>query len=486
MSKKPNIVFILSDDQGAWATHCTGTPELVTPNIDKIAKNGMIMDNFFCVSPVCSPARASLLTGTIPSNHGVLDWLCSGNVDAEKFKKQGEEVPYGGYALEDKPIQYLAGKTTYTDVLTQNGYTCALSGKWHLGDSVTPQHGFKYWYTIGKGGCCYFHPDIVENGDISVEHGKYVTDLITDKAVSFIDDLSKKDEPFYLSVHYTAPHSPWDADNHPKEFIDMYEDCKFESIPDVPDHKWSAFPQTYGTDKRKENLRGYFASITAMDDNIGRILSALKEQGVDDNTIIIFTADNGMSMGHHGIWGKGNGTSPMNMYDTAVKVPFIISYPSVIEKSSRSQAMVSAYDFFPTLLDILNLDDSMLVKLPGTSFLPALKGEAMSDNSVVVFDEYGPVRMIRSHDFKYIARYPYGENEFYDLKNDPNEDNNLVDDPKFADIILQMRRKLEKWFNQYSNPDVDGTKEGVTGSGQFCSAGIYAEKLVKYSPLHYN
>ena len=182
--KKPNIVFILSDDQGPWAMHCAGTPELYTPNLDEIARRGMRFSSFFCASPVCSPARASLLTGTIPSAHGVLDWLRSGNVDREKFAAQGEENPYGGYRDEDKPIQYLAGKTTYTDILAQNGYTCALAGKWHLGDSVTPQRGFSKWYTIGKGGCYYYHSDIVEHGDIHVEHGKYVTDLITDKALA--------------------------------------------------------------------------------------------------------------------------------------------------------------------------------------------------------------------------------------------------------------------------------------------------------------
>lgn len=115
--QKPNIVFILSDDQGSWAMNCVGTSELYTPNLNEIAKRGMRFDNFFCASPVCSPARASLLTGTIPSAHGVLDWLRSGNVDAQKFVAQGIEDSYVSYRYEDKPIQYLAGKVTYTDIL---------------------------------------------------------------------------------------------------------------------------------------------------------------------------------------------------------------------------------------------------------------------------------------------------------------------------------------------------------------------------------
>ena len=194
--KRPNVVFILTDDQGAWALNCAGTPEIHTPNLDRIAQRGMRFDNFFCVSPVSSPARASLLTGDIPSSHGVHDWIRSGNLDREKFEDVGRQNPYfGGYDDEDKPIRYLGGKTTYTDVLAQNGYTCALSGKWHLGDSIQPQHGFKYWYTIGKGGCYYYYPDIVEDGNIIIENG-YVTDLITDKALDFLDDLTVQDNPF--------------------------------------------------------------------------------------------------------------------------------------------------------------------------------------------------------------------------------------------------------------------------------------------------
>ena len=481
--KKPNIIFILSDDQGAWAMHCAGTPELSTPNLDRIAANGLRFKSFFCVSPVCSPARASILTGNIPSAHGVHDWLRSGNVDKAMVDRLGIQNLYGGYASEDKPIQYLKGQTTYTDVLTENGYTCALSGKWHLGDSMVPQHGFRYWYTIGKGGCFYYHPDIIENGEIHMADGQYVTDLITDRALDFLEELSGKEEPFYLSVHYTAPHSPWGAEHHPKEFIDMYDNCDFASIPDVPDHPDLAVPPVYGTPRRHEHLRGYFAAISAMDKNIGRILDRLEEKGMAEDTIVVFTADNGMSMGHHGIWGKGNGTFPQNMFDTAVKVPFLISWPGHFPKGQVCRRMVSAYDFFPTLIDLLGLESHACERLPGKSFLPALRGEGLEDTSgdVVVFDEYGPVRMIRSYQYKYIHRYPYGYHEFYDLEKDPGEEHNLIGDPAYAPQILEMRRRMEKWFTTYVDPDRDGTKEEVSGLGQLCSAGIYAEKPVKYA-----
>lgn len=483
MESKPNILFVLTDDQGAWALHCAGNEEIQTPNLDRLAAAGMRFENFFCASPVCSPARASLLTGTIPSAHGVLDWLRGGNLDREGIPAAVASDPYAGFEDEHKPIQYLAGKVTYTDILAQNGYTCALAGKWHLGDSMNPQHGFRYWYTIGRGGCCYYHPDIVEDGRLHFEHGRYVTDLITDKALAFLDTLSEGKNPFYLSVHYTAPHAPWEAEHHPKEYIDLYEDCPFHSTPDVPDHPGLTCEPMYGTPRRKEKLRGYYAAITAMDRGVGKLLDRLEEKGLTDNTLVIFAADNGMNMGHHGIWGKGNGTRPMNMYDTSVKVPFLVRWPSVIPAGWVSQRMVSAYDFFPTLLDLLELDAQQIQHLPGISFADTLRGqEASGRQEVVIFDEYGPVRMIRSREYKYIHRYPYGPDEFYDLKNDPGEECNRIDDAAFAPQILAMRRRMERWFNQYVDPDVDGSREGVTGSGQLCSAGTYAQQLQKYAP----
>lgn len=483
--KQPNIIFILSDDQGAWAFGRGGTPELHTPNLDNIAKQGMQMNSFFCASPVCSPARASLLTGNIPSVHGVHDWIRSGNVDADLFRQQGSVNAYGGgYQDERKPIQYLAGQTTYTDILAKNGYHCVLSGKWHLGDSIRPQHGFREWYTIGKGGCNYYRPDIVENGEIHIKEGEYVTDLITENALKMLDQLrEEKDIPFYLSVHYTAPHSPWGAEHHPKKWIDYYEACDFASIPDVPDHPDMAVGKENGRAKRHENLRGYFAAVSAMDEQIGRILSWLEENGETENTVVIFAADNGMNMGHHGIWGKGNGTFPLNMFDTSVKVPFLIAYPPLIRAGSVCEEMVSAYDFFPTLLDLLGMTEDLPANLPGKSFLPLLKGEAATGREeVVIFDEYGPVRMIRQKDWKYIHRYPYGKHELYHLAEDPKEERNLYGRPEYQAKAIELRQKLEKWYERHADPKKDGLKEEVTGLGQLCLAGSEGTEFYRYYP----
>ena len=478
-----NILFILSDDQGPWALNCAGTKSLRTPNLDKLAMEGIRFDNFFCASPVCSPARASILTGKIPSSHGIHDWIRSGNLDKSFLDKCNIESTYGGYSSEDKPIQYLKGQICYTDLLAERGYNCALSGKWHLGDSLNPQHGFSKWYTTGRGGCDYYQPDMVENGNIKVEKGRYATDLITDKALSFLDELATKENPFYLGVHYTAPHSPWDADNHPKELIAEYDKCDFPEIPDVPAHPWSI--PTAGDPKhtRHERLRGYFAAITAMDANIGKLLGKLDEKGLRENTLVIFCSDNGMNMGHHGIWGKGNGTFPQNMYDTSVKVPFIASCPLFIPANKICHEPVSAYDIFPTLVELLDLDKSACVGLPGQSFLQQLKGRSGqngTDREIVIFDEYGPTRMIRTPEWKYVHRYPWGPHELYHLKNDPGEEKNLAREKIHSALIHEMRNRMEEWFIHYSDPKVEGSREEVSGLGQLCSAGVFAQKQVKY------
>ena len=191
---QPNFLFILVDDMGPWALGSAGNDEIKTPNLDRLAKRGVRFENFFCASPVCSPARASIFTGLMPSQHGVLDWIASGNVDKERMDKEGVENPYGGYHLERKPIRYIAGEQTYTSQLAEAGYELALSGKWHMGDSMNPQAGFTdRWYTIGKGGAQYYYPDIIENGEIKIVN-EYVTTLFTDKALDYMDEMNEKED----------------------------------------------------------------------------------------------------------------------------------------------------------------------------------------------------------------------------------------------------------------------------------------------------
>ena len=460
----PNIIFILSDDQGAWAMGCAGNDELDTPNLDRIAATGIRFENFFCASPVCSPARASILTGQIPSQHGVQDFLRKGN--STRLPADGEE------------IEYMSGRRSYVQTLAENGYSCGLSGKWHLGRSALPQLGFDYWNVHATGGGRYYRAPMIEDGSFYEPDG-YVTDVITDHALEFLDTQLDSDAPFSLNVHYTAPHAPWGREHHPADVFDKYhDDCAFDSVPEEPIHRSQLDKEpgaaTLGDtpENRRLALSGYFAAIEEMDRNIGRLLDWLEENGLRENTLVVFNADNGMNMGHHGIWGKGNGTYPPNMYDTAVKVPTLMSRPGHVPQDLVCDRLLSQYDFMPTLLGYIGLDADSDQPLPGRDFSPVLRGESMAgDTPVFVLDEYGPTRMIRTQRWKYVHRYPEGPNELYDLVNDPLETRNLVDEPAHAGRVSNLRSDLEAWYDTYVDPRMDGTRNNVTGRGQIGLAG---------------
>ncbi len=166
---------------------------------------------------------------------------------------------------------------------------------------------------------------------VLIEEPKYITDATTDYGLEFLEKYAESDEPFYLSLHYTAPHAPWGPEHHPKELLDLYKDCKFESCPRDDYHPWKIRETFEGTEEeRLEILRGYFGAITGVDRGVQKVIDKLEELGKLEDTLIIFTSDNGMNMGHHGIFGKGNGTSPLNMFETSVKIPMIVSHKNHI------------------------------------------------------------------------------------------------------------------------------------------------------------
>lgn len=455
---RPNVLCILTDDQGVWAAGCYGNGEIRTPNIDRIAATGVRFDRFFVATPVCSPSRATLLTGRIPSQHGVHDWIKGGNVG-------------------DGAASYLEGETAYTDVLAAHGWRCGLSGKWHLGNSTLPQHGFSHWFTHQFGGGPYNDAPMVRNGVPVTEPG-YVTNVITDDAVAYIDRHANQEDPFYLSVHYTAPHSPWTG--HPQDIVDSYDDCPFDSCPQEPVHPWAG-GLTRECMGDRESLKGYFAVVTAMDLDVGRLLDRLDHHGIRENTLVIFLSDNGFSLGHHGFWGKGNGTSPLNMYERSILVPALVSQPGRLPEGAVQQAMISAYDFMPTLLSYLDLPVPRDRNLPGRNTVDAwmcrpewsTRGEASDAgrDHVVIFDEYGGTRMIRTESWKYVHRYPDGPDELYDLENDPDERANLADDAGYAGRRRTLRGELENWFDRYAVPDRDGRTRPVSGAGQLRPVG---------------
>jgi arylsulfatase A-like enzyme len=469
--RRSNILLFLADDQGAWAMGCAGNREIRTPNLDRLAATGTRFDNFFCSSPVCSPARATILTGRMPSQHGVHDWIRGGNMPGDR-DGCGSVIPY------------LAGQTGYTDRLARAGYVCGLSGKWHLGDSPRPQNGMTFWEVHAGGGGPYYHAPMIRDG-VAYTEPRYVTDAITDNALRFLEQRKGRPEPFCLNVHYTAPHSPWDREHHPKDLYDDYfRNCPFDSTPRLPMHPWQvdSAPCGYTEEARRAVLSGYYAAITAMDTNIGRVLDWLEREGLRGETLVVFLSDNGMNMGHHGLFGKGNATFPLNLFDTSVKVPMLASQPGCVPSGTVETGLWSQYDFLPTLLEWAGVPEAPSDHLPGRSFAPVLRGVA-SDGAapVVVFDEYGPVRMIRDRRWKYVHRYPYGPHELYDLANDPDEASNLHGRTEHAERTIELSAALDAWFERYVVPARDGAREGVTGKGQLRLCGAAAAGMRAYA-----
>jgi len=455
MSTHTNVIFILADDHGIWAAGCYGNHEIRTPHLDRLAADGMRFNNFFCVSPVCSAARASLLTGRIPSQHGVHDWIRSGNATAAL-------LPPAARLEETDGIDYLGGQGCYSEILAAGGYACGISGKWHCGDSQHAQKGFKHWFVHPQQGIHYYNDAIMFRNGEPVQTEGYLTDVMTTDALEFI--TANADRPFYLSLHYTAPHAPWDC--HPPELVDSYEDCPFETCPQEPRHRW-ARTHTQEHLGNRESLKGYFAAVTAMDTHIGRVTEHVERLGLRERTLIVYTSDNGHSCGHHGFWGKGNGTFPLNMYENSVKVPFIAAHPGRIPAGQASDALLSAYDFMPTVLDYCGLPALPPEGRPGRSFVDVLEGRSNEGReSVVVFSEYGPVRMIRTPEHKYVHRYPFGPCELFDLVNDPDERKNVVDDKANRALVADLQKRLNTWFIDHVDPVIDGSRLPVTGRGQ--------------------
>jgi len=454
--ERPNVLFVVADDLGYWAIGPYGNDEAETATLDMLAGEGIVFDNFFCTSPVCSPARASMLTGLIPSQHGVHDWIAAGHT---------------GVGAKD----YLTGRDTLYGVLSKAGYRPSLSGKWHLGASDQPRKEFVHWFAHQSGGGPYWNAPMVRGHELVRAKG-YLTDVLADDAIDVIDaEVSGGSrEPFLLHLHFTAPHSPW-VGVHPPELVALFDECEFRSVPRGDTHPWLLLHNGEVREAIRspfESLKGYFAAVAGLDRALGRVLEALRRRGLMTSTLVVFLSDNGFNAGHHGIWGKGNGTYPQNMYDTSVKVPAIFAQPGRI-KPGRREELVSGYDVLVTLLEYLHVADARIERVasPGRSFAELLESnsgvcaQGAGRGFVVVFDEYGPVRMVRTKDWKYVWRWN-GPEELYDLAADAGETRNLAEEAALAGTRETLRKELEVWFARYADPRFDGKELPVTGLGQ--------------------
>lgn len=436
-TRPPNIVLILTDNQGAWTLGCYGNPDIRTPNIDRLAREGMLFDNCYSCNAVCSPTRATLLTGLIPSQHGVHSYLAAG------------EPQIGPHAYST-----IAEFRTLPRILSEAGYACGLCGKWHLGNNLKPQEGFTYWVTMPHGHTTTFYDaDVIEDGKVRKEP-EYLTDFWTDHAVKFIDQ--NKDKPFFLYLAYNGPYGLGGAmlESARNRHAEYYADKELKSFP-----REKMNPRLASEKKLLNNveaMRRYAAEISGVDDGVGRILATLEANKLVDDTLVIFAADQGLAGGQNGFWGMGDHTRPLSAFDWTTHVPLIYRYPGRIPAGKRSDILVSNYDFLPTVLDFVGMKDKTPEKprLPGHSYSDTLEGKDQAWDNTVYF-EFENTRSVRTREWKYVTRFPNGLNELYDLKSDPVERHNLVDKPAYASQQKQLRGRLEAFFDRYADPKYD-------------------------------
>ncbi len=424
--KRPNVVMVMTDDHGAWTLGCYGCAQMHTPNIDALARGGARFERAFACTPVCSPSRMTWITGRLPSTHTVQDWL----------------VPEDSFG--EKSRAWLDGHLTYSEVLAKHGYTLGMCGKWHMGHDDTAQRGFSFWATVPGGGGPYKDVEFVRNGH-RVQTTGFKTDRVGDFALEFLDQQRGREDPFYLLVPFYAPHTPYDF--QPEEYRKHYNNSGFSCYP-----RGEAHPRANRDLRRhlnnKASMQAYSALISGVDANVGRIVKRLEEMGVRDDTLIVFTADQGWNSGQHGFWGKGNGTWPFNMYEESIRVPLIWNQPGRIPPGATPREMVSSYDYFPTILDYLGVStpprDPLRV---GRSYAPILRGGHPHWENRLYF-EYSFVRGLRTENLKLVQRTGEWPSELYDLEADPGESRNRYGDPAFARQQAALQSDLERFFTR--------------------------------------
>jgi len=449
---RPNLVVIMTDNHGAWTLGCYGNPDIRTPRIDALAKEGMLFRRCFASNAVCSPTRATFLTGLMPSQHGVHCFLAAGEPqigpDAHCVLREFGTLPR---------------------ILAQLGYVCGLVGKWHLGGNLQPQEGFSYWVTTPHGHTTtFYNADVIEAGKIRKEP-TYLTDFWTEHGCKFLAQRAQeKDRPFFLFLTYNGPYGLGQSLLNParNRHAAYYADKELKSFPREPMHPWLLSNKQFLNNIKA--IRRYAAEVSGVDDGVGRILDALKQHGLDDNTLVLFTADQGWGGGQHGIWGMGDHTRPLHAFDETVHVPLIVRQPGRIPAGKSSDILVSNYDLMPTLLDQLGIKEHVPRKpeSPGRSFAPVLRGAQMAwDN--VVFYEFENTRAIRTDAWKFIERKDLGgveagSDELYDLGADPGQRQNVAGKAEHAAIEKGLRRRLAEFFDRYAEPRYDLWRGGVS------------------------
>ncbi|GMV91898.1 MAG: sulfatase [Candidatus Hydrogenedentota bacterium] len=441
--KRRNMVFILIDDMRFDSMSCMGHPFLETPNLDALAAGGIMFDNAFVTTSLCSPSRASILTGQYAHNHGIFD--------------NSTNLP------DDTP--------TFPKELQKSGYRTGFAGKWHMGGSSDePRPGFDHWMSF-RGQGVYNDPTINVNGNQEKVEG-YVTDIITDHAVDF---LQQEDErPFFLYVSHKAVH----ADFYPMEkYKGRYADKTYphpESMANTDENykgkpewvreqrnSWHGVDGMYnGRVDFDQFCLDYAETMISVDDSVGRIVNTLREQGLLDSTLLVFTSDNGFLFGEHGLIDK------RCMYEPSIRVPLIAHCPELFEGGQRKKEVVANIDFAPTFLECAGAPVPEQVQ--GRSFMDVLTGTETGWRDALLYEYFWErsfpqtptVLGVRTERYKFMKYHGvWDKYEIYDLQEDPHEMNNLL-----ADFIQHNEGgQLDQYIRQNAPDDVKALFNDLDG-----------------------
>lgn len=469
---RPNIVFIMSDDHAAHAISAYGSRINETPNIDRLAREGMRLDNVFVTNSICTPSRAAILTGQYSHRNG---------------------VPFFN--------RFDSSRQTVARLLQAAGYHTGMIGKWHLGSDPA---GFDTWEILpGQG--AYNNPVFYTATGETTYTGRYVTDVITDRAIAFIGE-SRRDKPFFLMVHHKAPHRPWEptaaykaqfANRWTPEPLTLWDsyatrtDALHENQQRVADDltrrdlkleppaglagaalaSWlGGKPDTVtvtrgGADvtltgealtrwKYQRYMQDYLATIQSVDDNVGRLLEAIDRGGLAKNTIVIYTSDQGFFLGDHGLFDK------RFMYEESLRMPFLVRWPAAIRPRSRSDAIALNVDFAPTFLDVAGV--AVPAEMQGRSLQPILRGQPASGWRQSMYYRYyhdpGDHNTrahygVRTRTHKLIYFWKKDQWELFDLVHDPHELHNLYGQPGHESTTATLKAELARLKQSVGDED---------------------------------
>lgn len=438
-ARRTNLVAIVTDDQAQWAVGAYGNADIHTPQMDRLAREGARFTQALVVTPVCSPSRATYLTGLWPSEVGITDWISPAEAEA-------------GLGL-DAP--------TWAEALEAQGYRTALIGKWHLG--TAPQfhptrRGFAHFVGFLAGGNRPMDPVLEIDGREQQLEGP-LPDRLVDAAIAFIADEQAQSRPFALALHFRAPHLPYGP--VPEEDSAPYRGREVQ-VPDVP-----------GTDRAQLQQwhREYYASITSIDRNLGRLWDALDELRLADHTLVVFTSDHGYNNGRHAIDTKGNGQwiaggvrgpKRPNMWDTSLQVPLLVRWPGVVMPGRQIDQVVTTLDMYRTVLAALDVPLPANCRARGRDITPLLRGESL-DEPDAVFGQYdlhngglAYLRMIRTPQYKFVRHFRAAQmDELYDLLADPGETRNLLGggaNDRWRRVAADLDGRLAAWQQEIGDP----------------------------------